>query len=77
LTVKILRINFVYTFLYRSVLLAHMAKKKGKSKDSQLVICINVLERDQFVELCDEMDTSVARELRQFIRKFVAKHMKS
>jgi len=54
-----------------------MAKKKGKSKDSQLVIRINALERDQFVELCDEMDTSAARELRQFIRKFVAKHMKS
>lgn len=77
MTIKILRICFVYTFLYRSVLLARMAKKKGKSKDSQLVIRINALERDQFVELCDEMDTSAARELRQFIRKFVAKHMKS
>ena len=56
-----------------------MAKKKekGKGKDSQLVIRINGLERDQFVELCDEMDTSAAREIRKFIRKFLAKHTKS
>ncbi|MBL4760518.1 MAG: hypothetical protein JKY80_06675 [Mariprofundaceae bacterium] len=46
---------------------------KGK-KDSQLVIRINSEERDKFVALCDELDTSAARELRRFIRLFLADH---
>ncbi len=46
------------------------AKKKSK-KDSQLVIRINSAERDQFVDLCDELDSSAAREIRGFIREFL------
>lgn len=49
-------------------------KKKPKQKDSQLVIRINKKERDQFVDLCDELDTSAAREIRQFIRAYINKH---
>ena len=49
-------------------------KKKPKQKDSQLVIRINQKERDQFVALCEEIDTSAAREIRRFIRSFVSKH---
>lgn len=45
--------------------------KLGK-KDSQLVIRINGAERDEFVSLCEDLDTSAARELRKFIRRFVA-----
>ena len=45
-------------------------KKKSK-KDSQLVIRINSVERDQFVHLCDELDSSAAREIRGFIRDFL------
>lgn len=41
-------------------------------KDSQLVIRINGKERDEFVSLCEDLDTSAARELRKFIRRFVA-----
>lgn len=52
-------------------------KKKAKSKDSQLVIRINGEERDRFVSLCDQLDTSAARELRGFIREFVARHESS
>ncbi len=48
-----------------------MNDKKKKHKNSQLVIRINQNERDEFVSLCDEMDTSAAREIRRFIRKFV------
>jgi hypothetical protein len=48
-------------------------KKTGK-KDSQLVIRINAKERDEFVSLCEELDTSAAREIRKCIRKFVAEH---
>ncbi len=48
-------------------------KKKSK-KDSQLVIRINSAERDRFVDLCDELDSSAAREVRNFIREFLRKH---
>ncbi|WP_299182696.1 hypothetical protein [uncultured Neptuniibacter sp.] len=49
-------------------------KSKAKKKNSQLVIRINEDERDDFVALCDEMDTSAAREVRRFIRNFLAEH---
>ena len=49
-------------------------KKKSKQKDSQLVIRIHQKERDQFVSLCDDLDTSAAREIRRFIRTFISKH---
>lgn len=50
-----------------------MPKKKLK-KDGQLVIRIAKEERDRFIALCDEMDSSAAREIRLFIRDFVARH---
>ncbi len=49
-------------------------KSKAKKKNSQLVIRINEQERDDFVALCDELDTSAAREIRRFIRSFLAEH---
>ncbi len=48
--------------------------KKSKKKNSQLIIRINDIERVEFVELCEELDTSAAREVRRFIRSFVAEH---
>jgi len=52
-----------------------MSKKKKKvKKDSQLIIRITGKERDQFIELCEELDTSAAREVRRFIRGFLAEH---
>ncbi|MFW2373638.1 MAG: hypothetical protein ACN4GM_11000 [Gammaproteobacteria bacterium] len=50
------------------------SKKKKHNKDSQLIIRIKGKERDEFVGLCDELDTSAAREIRKFIRKFIADH---
>lgn len=47
-----------------------------KKKDSQLVIRISGKEREAFVSLCDELDTSAAREIRRFIRGFVHDHKK-
>lgn len=44
---------------------------KRKKKDSQLVIRINGAERDLFVSLCNELDTSAAREIRRFIKGFI------
>ncbi|WP_087018048.1 hypothetical protein [Thaumasiovibrio subtropicus] len=46
-------------------------KKKAVKKDSQLIIRINGEERDEFVELCNHLDTTAAREIRRFIREFV------
>lgn len=45
-------------------------KKSGK-KDSQLVLRLDKEERDAFVELCKDLDTSAAREIRGFIRRFM------
>ena len=45
-------------------------KKSGK-KNSQLVLRLDKDERDAFVKLCNEMDTSAAREIRGFIRDFM------
>lgn len=47
--------------------------KKNK-KDSQLVIRLNRELRDRFVDLCEELDTSAARELRGFMKDFVRQH---
>ena len=45
-------------------------KKSGK-KDSQPVLRLDKEERDAFVELCKDLDTSAAREIRGFIRRFM------
>ena len=49
-------------------------KKKAGKKDSQLLIRINSAERDEFISLCEKLDTSAAREVRKFIRNFVRTH---
>ena len=49
-------------------------KVKPNKKDSQLLIRISSTEREQFIELCEELDTSAAREIRQFISGFIKKH---
>lgn len=46
-------------------------KRIKKPKDGQLIIRINKEERDAFIDLCDEHDTSAAREIRQFIRRYI------
>jgi hypothetical protein len=48
--------------------------KKVKNKDSQLILRLDKAERDAFVDLCKEMDTSAAREIRGFIRQFLKKN---
>lgn len=48
--------------------------KKSKLKNSQLLIRINDTERNAFISLCDELDTTAAREIRRFIRKFISKN---
>ncbi len=50
------------------------AKVKLNKKDSQLLIRISTAEREQFLQLCEELDTTAAREIRLFIRGFIKKH---
>lgn len=51
-----------------------MSKKSDKSKkDSQLVLRLDKTDRDAFVQLCKDRDTSAAREIRAFIRKYLDK----
>jgi len=47
--------------------------KRSPAKDSQLIIRINRVERDRFIDTCVEIDTTAAREIRRFIRDFVKK----
>ena len=55
-----------------------MAKSKKKNqKDSQLVMRLPKGERDAFVSLCKDLDTSAAREIRRFIRGFLREHDRS
>ena len=49
-------------------------KKKTGKKNSQLILRLDKEERDEFIQLCKEMDTSAAREIRAFIRSFVKKN---
>ena len=57
--------------------MTNKARKRPKPKNSQLLIRINVEERDEFLSLCEMNDTTAARELRRFIKKFIAKKSKS
>lgn len=47
-------------------------KEKAKKKNSQMLIRINDEERAKFITLCEELDTSAAREVRRFIRDFIS-----
>lgn len=52
----------------------HKSHGKDKKKSSQFVIRVDKGERDAFVTLCEQLDTSAAREIRRFMREFVAAH---
>ncbi|WP_375056294.1 hypothetical protein [Zobellella sp. DQSA1] len=47
-------------------------RQHKQKKDGQLVIRINSKERDDFIDLCEQLDSSAAREIRRFIREFIA-----
>ena len=49
-------------------------KKEKKKKDAQLVLRLNSEVRDQFVEACQDLDTSAAREVRRFIKRFLKRY---
>lgn len=49
-------------------------KKKAGKKNSQLILRLDKEERDEFIRLCKDLDTSAAREIRGFIREFVERN---
>jgi len=49
-------------------------EKKVNKKDAQLILRLNKQQRDAFVDLCKELDTSAAREIRRFIKGFLKEH---
>ena len=49
-------------------------REKKNKKECQLMIRIDCQVRDEFLTLCDDLDTSGAREIRKFIRGFLKKH---
>ena len=50
------------------------AKKKKPKKDAQLVLRLNSDLRDRFVDACEDVDTSAAREVRKFIKRFLKRY---
>lgn len=49
-------------------------KKERKKKDAQFVLRLDREVRDQFVEICQECDTTAAREIRRFIKHFIRRY---
>ncbi len=49
-------------------------RKKKKKKDAQFVLRLDGGVRDQFVGICEELDSSAAREVRRFIRGFIRRY---
>jgi hypothetical protein len=51
-------------------------KQKKSRKDAQLVLRPDKELRDRFVDACQELDTSAAREVRRFIKRFLRQYDK-
>ncbi|MEE4163652.1 MAG: hypothetical protein V2I25_14210 [Woeseiaceae bacterium] len=51
-------------------------KDKKKAKDAQLVLRLNRELRDEFVRVCKELDTTAAREVRRYIKRFLKRYEK-
>lgn len=51
-------------------------QKSDKEEDVKLVVRIEANLRDAFIDACQEMDTTASREVRRFIRDFLARSSK-
>lgn len=51
-------------------------KEKKKNKDAQLVLRLDRELRDKFVRACKDMDTTAAREVRRYIKRFLKRYEK-
>ena len=48
-----------------------MPRKEKKKKNAQLVLRLNKQTRNRFIEACQDVDTTAAREVRGFIKRFL------
>lgn len=46
-------------------------KNKKDKKEAQFVLRLDRDMRDQFVDACQDLDTTAAREVRRFIKQFI------
>ena len=53
---------------------AKKEKDKKKKKDAQLVLRLDSELRDRFLDACQELDTSAAREVRRFIKRVLKRY---
>ena len=60
--------------LNERVSVAKDKKNKKSKKDAQLVLRLNADLRDRFVDACQDLDTSAAREVRRFIKRFLKRY---
>ena len=44
------------------------------NKDAQLVLRLNKDLRDRFIDACKDLDTSAAREVRRYIKRFLKRY---
>ncbi len=52
-------------------------QKSDQDKEIKLVVRIEAKLRDAFIEACQDMDTTASREVRRFIRDFLARSGKT
>lgn len=49
-------------------------KKSKVKKDAQLVLRLNGDLRERFIDACQDLDTTAAREVRRFIKQFLKRY---
>ena len=49
-------------------------KPSKSKKDAQLVLRLDKELRDRFVDACKDLDTSAAREVRRYIKRFLKRY---
>ena len=75
----------MYTMYYRSIYKIKNGTTMGKDKkqksnkdeEVKLVVRIEAKLRDAFIEACQDTDTTASREVRRFIRDFLARSSKT
>lgn len=71
----------MYVFCIYNLTLKLMGKRKklksDQGEDAKLVVRIEAGLRDAFIETCQDMDTTASREIRRFIRDFLARSDKT
>ena len=64
----------MFWFVSKIILASNTKKKKKHKKDTQFVLRMDSDMRNQFVDICKELDTTAAREVRRFIKRFIRRY---